>query len=137
MIYPERKVQTACIIDDDQIYVFSFKRLLNIKNICPQLIDFQNGQDAIDFLSNPDNTEQLPDVIFLDINMPVMDGWDFIEAFGEIKSRLGKEITIYMVSSSINISDITRAKSNSSITDYLIKPISESVLTSLLGAAAA
>ncbi|GAB2706338.1 response regulator [Mucilaginibacter koreensis] len=137
MIYPERKVQTACIIDDDQIYVFGFKRLLSIKKICPQLIDFQNGQDAIDFLTNPANADQLPDVIFLDINMPVMDGWDFIEAFGEIKSQLGKEITIYMVSSSINTSDITRAKSNASITDYIIKPLSETVLVSLLGSAAA
>ncbi|WP_460681366.1 response regulator [Mucilaginibacter koreensis] len=130
-------MQTACIIDDDQIYVFGFKRLLSIKKICPQLIDFQNGQDAIDFLTNPANADQLPDVIFLDINMPVMDGWDFIEAFGEIKSQLGKEITIYMVSSSINTSDITRAKSNASITDYIIKPLSETVLVSLLGSAAA
>ncbi|WP_462266309.1 response regulator [Mucilaginibacter sp.] len=129
---PDRKLLTACIIDDDEIYVFGFKKVLTKKHIHPQLIDFQNGLDAIEFLSDPANAAHLPDVIFLDINMPVMDGWDFAEAFAQIEPNLEKSIAIYMVSSSINPNDIMRAKNIPFITDYMIKPIDEDVLVNIL-----
>ncbi len=123
---------TACIVDDDQIYVYSFKKILSLKKICSELIDFENGMDAVDFLTNPENADSLPDVIFLDINMPIMDGWGFMEAFGEIKSRLGKEITVYMVSSSINPQDVYRAKNIPEVSDYFVKPVNPATLAHLL-----
>lgn len=122
----------AWIVDDDQIYVYIFKRLLNSKNPLVQLTDFENGMDAVQFLTNPANAENLPDIIFLDINMPIMDGWGFMESFGEIKSRLGKEITIYMVSSSISPQDIRRAKNIPEIADYITKPVDKAILCNLL-----
>ena len=99
-------------------------------------MEFYNGKEAIDFLINPENQNQLPDIIFLDINMPVMDGWGFMESFVKIKPQLGKKITIYMVSSSINQDDINRAKGISDVTDYVIKPISQDTLVELFKVAA-
>src|ERR1700712_3801347 len=101
-----RSINTVCVVDDDEIYVYGIKKLISLKQLCPNLIEFRNGKDAIDFLTAPENTDQLPDVIFLDISMPVMDGWDFMENYARIKPSLGKKITVYMVSSSINEEDI-------------------------------
>lgn len=133
----DKKVERACIIDDDMIFVFGFKKLVSIKNLCSQLIDFANGKEALDFFTDPANAENLPDVIFLDINMPIMDGWGFIEKFGEIKPKLGKNITVYMVSSSINHLDISRAKNNAQILDYAVKPLTTDRLIEMFNRASA
>lgn len=74
-------------------------------------------------LKNPVNANNLPDVIFLDVRMPVMDGWEFMKEFAEIKSQLGKKISIYMISSSIDASDIDRAKKIPDVIDYIFKPV--------------
>jgi len=123
--------KTVCVIDDDKIYIYGLKKLISIKQLSPNLMEFYNGKEAIDFLTDPENLDTLPDIIFLDINMPVMDGWGFMESFVKIKPQLGKKITIYMVSSSINDEDIQRAKTISDITDYVIKPISPDTLVEL------
>ena len=129
-------IKTVCVIDDDKIYIYGLKKLITIKELSPNLMEFYNGKEAIDFLINPENQNQLPDIIFLDINMPVMDGWGFMESFVKIKPQLGKKITIYMVSSSINQDDINRAKGISDVTDYVIKPISQDTLVELFKVAA-
>ncbi|RFZ85810.1 response regulator [Mucilaginibacter terrenus] len=124
----ERKRMTACIIDDDEIFVYGFKKLMQIKGIHADTLDFSNGKEAIDYLKDPFNTHTLPDVIFVDINMPVMDGWEFTCNYEEIKARLGKKIPVYAISSSIDIDDIIRAKNNSVIKDYILKPIDEAYM---------
>jgi CheY-like chemotaxis protein len=131
-----KPINTVCVVDDDKIYVYGLKKLIALKQLCPNLIEFPNGKEAIDFLMDPENAEKLPDVIFLDINMPVMDGWDFMESFAQIKPHLGKKITVYMVSSSINQEDIDRAKSISDITDYVVKPVTHDKLLELFRLAA-
>jgi CheY-like chemotaxis protein len=131
-----RSIDTVCVVDDDEIYVYGIRKLITLKKMCNDLIEFPNGKEAIDFLENPDNTSKLPDVIFLDISMPVMDGWDFMENFAKIKPRLGKKITVYMVSSSINDEDINRAKSISDVTDYVVKPVTYDKLVELFQLAA-
>lgn len=119
-------VQLACIIDDDNIYVNLVKKIIETKKLCKNLMVFTNGKESIDYfealLQNLDK-ENIPEIIFLDLNMPIMDGWEFLERFTKIKNKFNKVITLYVVSSSINPSDINRAKSLNTVTDYLIKPI--------------
>jgi len=119
-------VELACIIDDDSIYINLVKRIIETRKLCKNLLIFNDGKESIDYfkalLLNL-NADKIPDIIFLDLNMPIMDGWEFLEHFTQIKPRFNKTITLYIVSSSINPIDVNRAKSLTEVTDYLIKPI--------------
>lgn len=70
-----------------------------------------------------EENEDIPQIIFLDLNMPVMDGWEFLNEFSKIKNQIRKKIDLYVVSSSIDSRDIERAKSIDIVSDYLTKPI--------------
>ncbi len=119
-----KNVGMTCIIDDDQVYVFGLKKLIEFSDFCKNVMVFSNGEEALKYLSPiVTNIEKLPDIIILDINMPVMDGWEFLEEFIKIKHRLAKNITIYMVSSSIQQSDIDKAHQYTEVSDYIVKPI--------------
>ena len=121
-----QKVGLACIIDDDKIYVNLVKKIIEIKQLSKNLLIYKNGKEALDsFKSIMHNMteERLPEIIFLDLNMPVMDGWEFLNEFVKIKNNFNKKITLYVVSSSIDPRDLERAKSINMVTDYLIKPI--------------
>ncbi|HEY9196779.1 MAG TPA: response regulator [Mucilaginibacter sp.] len=121
-----------CLIDNDPVYTFGFKKIISSKTPGNQFINFSNGAQALTWLKNPFYVDILPDVIFLDINMPVMDGWEFMRGFAEIKPQLGKKITIYIISSSIDLNDIYMAKNISDITDYIFKPVSESQFNDII-----
>lgn len=119
-----KKIELACIVDDDSIYVFGLKKLIEIHDFCDNILVFKNGHDAIKYLKPViTSSESLPDVILLDINMPVMDGWDFLDEFIKLKPLMAKEVTIYMVSSSIHSKDIEKANSYSEVSGYVIKPV--------------
>lgn len=116
-------INMACIIDDDNIYVSLIKKIIKAKNLCSELLIFNNGQQSMTYFEENTDNNKIPEIIFLDLNMPVMDGWEFLEKFSEIKDELKKEIKLYVVSSSINPSDVNRAKSSPSVQDYLVKPV--------------
>lgn len=122
-----------CIIDDDDISRYSISRSLEALKLSRKILIFSDGEEAINFMmDNIGKSNNLPDVIFLDINMPIMDGFQFMEEYAKLKPRVGKKIIIYMTSSSINTVDIERAKAISEISDYLIKPLEPKKLGVLL-----
>nr|WP_309756146.1 response regulator [Flavobacterium sp.] len=120
-----KKIETFCIVDDDDIYQFTTSLLLKKTDLVNKIIVFSNGLKAINFLKDEmGNKENIPDVLFLDINMPVMDGWEFLEEYLLIKSMMPKTVVIYMVSSSVNEKDVLKAKSIGALSGYMVKPIS-------------
>lgn len=129
-------LSNICVVDDDKIYQLTFRKTIQSIGFNKQLLIFSNGEEAINFLQNKANRpDELPDIIFLDINMPIMDGWDFMEEYIQIKPRIGKQITIYLVSSSVDVRDLERAKAIAEISDYLIKPVTKEQLIQILGLA--
>ncbi|MBU2939526.1 response regulator [Lacinutrix sp. C3R15] len=122
-----------CIVDDDDIYQFTIKKTIQALNYSKSIIAFSDGEEALHFmLDNLTNEEELPDIILLDINMPIMDGFQFMEEFIKIKPKLSKKITIYMASSSVDETDIKKAHEISEISDYIIKPIKQGKIKSII-----
>jgi len=123
------KINTICIIDDDPIYTFLLNRTITKLNICDEVLSYVNGEVAINaFYSILASGGTLPDIILLDINMPLMDGWQFIWEFKKILPKVEKKIALYIASSSITIEDRAKARAFPEITEYLVKPIEPQTL---------
>lgn len=121
------------VVDDDEIYQYTIKRTLNLLKLTKKVLIFSDGEEAIEFLEeNIQDEETLPDVIFLDINMPIMDGFEFMDEFIKLKPRTGKKIIVYMVSSSVDPVDLERAQKINEISDYIVKPIGENQVLNII-----
>ena len=130
------KFNDVFVVDDDKIFHFIIKKLLVSNNINVEPEFFENGLQAIEGIKRKlDRQEAPPDLILLDINMPVLDGWQFLEEFKILKSRIQKEISIYIISSSDNTFDRNRANDfKDEIKDYYLKPITIDGLKSIFSA---
>ena len=125
-------IELACIIDDDDMYTSLITKMINIKKLSKNLLVFRNGKEALDyFIQSLKATEKrnIPQVILLDLNMPVMDGWQFLTELGTYNFPELKNTTLYIVSSSINPVDMERSKAMRLVKDFLVKPISPEELS--------
>ena len=121
-----RKLECILIIDDNQDDNFYNTREIKKELPCSDVIIMETAIEALKFLKSVPET--FPDLIFLDINMPAMNGWEFLEEYITLENDLPKSITIIMLSTSDNMSDIERAKSNRLVHDYVVKPLSRDLV---------
>lgn len=134
----QHKLPIIALVDDDKIFQLTTLRTIQAAKLTDKILQFENGEEALSFLKeHAEETESLPDFIFLDINMPYVDGWMFLEDFATLKFELKKEISIFMVSSSIDPKDVNRAKGNANVLEYIIKPVSREKLIEVLKKTAA
>lgn len=120
------------IIDDDAIAIFGLKRALVSVGFTTEVLTFENGLDALEnFGQLIEDGSELPSLIFIDLNMPVMGGWDFMEEFTKILPPQTDMPKIYIMTSSIGMRDMEKAKTFGLEDNYLIKPVSGDILAGI------
>ncbi|MGN6640657.1 MAG: response regulator [Mucilaginibacter sp.] len=121
------------LIDDDMMYHKIAQLMVKEYSPVEEVISSTDGKATLNYLiENKENSDNLPDYIFLDLNMPEYSGWDFLKEYQKIYSSLRKAIKLYIVSSSINPNDIKRSKNYSFINSFIIKPLSREFLHELM-----
>lgn len=124
LISPTNMKFNVIIVDDDALVLFLHKTIIQ-RNLMPQTIfGFKNGKEALDFIFESE-LDKLPLLILLDINMPVLNGWEFLRTIQQKNCR--KDIFVIMVTSSINTADMERAKNFPQVIDYIEKPLDSKV----------
>jgi len=108
-------------VDDDAITVTIYERTMRVSNFCEEVVSCSNGQLAKDYLLA--NADALPQIIFLDINMHVMSGWEFLKWFEKWIAGLKTDIPVYMLSSSLSLEDAEKSKKFKLVRGYITKPI--------------
>lgn len=117
-----KKIDLACIIEDDSVHVFLTRKFLDMTGRIDSIMICRNGKDAFDKLQAILTAgNKLPELILLDLNMPIWDGWQFLDEFTKIEVE--QQITIYILTSSTNSKDMERAEQYNLRSNYLIKPI--------------
>lgn len=120
------------VIDDDDINIFIIKKVIEKTGYEVDMISKSNGQLAIDYLSNIiNNAEIFPHIILVDINMPILNGWEFLEAYEKLNIQ-ERKVYLYMLSSSVYEYDIEKAKSFKSVNGFISKPLTIERLKELL-----
>ncbi|SIS95498.1 Response regulator receiver domain-containing protein [Zobellia uliginosa] len=120
------KIESICIIDDDPITVFGIQKMLSLVVQCDDITVYRNGKLAIDGIKQRiEENKQAPQVIFLDINMPIMDGWQFLDEF--ITLPTSEKVRVNIITSSIDKIDLQKWECFKQKTDHTItfnnKPI--------------
>jgi CheY-like chemotaxis protein len=110
------------VIDDSKLDCFIAQKIIQNTNRSESIYTFQQVSDALDHIKNLPHAHGKT-IIFVDIQMPVMNGFDFVEAFEQMPASEKSNYTIYMLSSSINENDIARVRSYASVKQFLNKPL--------------
>lgn len=124
------------LVDDDLATNFLHRKVVQITGIDVHVQTTTSGKDALDFLcqlSKYQDTAEIPrpGIIFLDINMPEMNGWEFLEEYDKLREEQKAQIVVVMLTTSLNPDDEERAHSNKNITTFLNKPLKPEVLKDL------
>jgi CheY-like chemotaxis protein len=125
------QLKRILLIDDDFVTNFINENLINEMGIAEEIICLKNGKEAIDFFRNRD-AEQLPiDIVFLDLNMPVMDGFQFMEAYHQLDEKSNSKVIVAMLTSS-TIEKEKEIADKLGVQEHLNKPLTREKINQLL-----
>ncbi len=132
-----QKYKTVMLIDDNEIDNLINQKIIEASSICEHIFTHTGGKSAIEFLKNMEKiaTENdlkgLPEIIFLDIDMPLMDGFQFLDEFDNLSELTKAHCKIVMLTSSINPQDMSKSKKYTSVRKYINKPLTQENLRKL------
>lgn len=118
------------LIEDDQALNYYHQRLFVKQNFADEVLSYHSAVEALDGIKSLQHVTQL--YIFLDLNMPQMNGWQFIDELEKIKFDTNTQIKLFVLSSSVNPNDMMKTKQNSVVTDYFSKPLSIETITNII-----
>ena len=119
---------TCLLIDDNYIDIFVTRKILESANFADNIIVLQSAHDAIDALRDGSIK---PNVIFLDIRMPMMSGFEFLQEYEALELDNKERVKIFMLSSSLDPTDMNNSKSNKYVAQYVHKPLTHQALEEL------
>ncbi len=126
----KKKLNCILLVDDDHEDCFFHQIVIKKMNITECIEVAKNGLEALEFLQK--ENPLVPELIFLDINMPKMNGWEFLEQYKHLDPKRKARITIMMLTTSVNPDDIRKAKEFEDVTGYKTKPLSAEMLNDIL-----
>ena len=124
-----KTLERIMLVDDDADTNFYNTIMLNRTNASNDIVVFQNGKDALLYL---EKENQNVDLIFLDINMPVMNGWQFLEQYGKLDASRRATIMVVMLTSSVNYDDKKKAEKLHLVNRYINKPLTPQIIKEIL-----
>ncbi|WP_366186649.1 response regulator [Flavobacterium ovatum] len=126
-----KKIDQVCIIEDDPTHLFITKKYIELSGLVENIMVYKNGKEAYDQLKAIITASQkLPEIILLDLNMPIWDGWQFLEEF--LKIPIESKINIFILTSSVNSEDKIHAEKFNLNGKYLVKPITLGEIKAIL-----
>jgi CheY-like chemotaxis protein len=122
--------KSVLVIDDTDIDRLLAEKIVKKYNFAEEVVLMESAEEMLDYLHQlPDTeTDELLQLILLDINMPEIDGWEFLKQFDLLNKNIKDQFRIFVVSSSKNQEDKERALSNEYVLDYVEKPLSKEVM---------
>jgi CheY-like chemotaxis protein len=120
------------VIDDSKLDCFIAEKIIKNTGKSESIKSFLQAKDALQHISAAPTDETAHTIIFVDIQMPVMNGFEFVEAFEQLPAAITSHYTIYVISSSINENDLNRVHNFSSVKQFLNKPLTSNNLAVLL-----
>lgn len=120
------------VIDDSKLDCFIAEKIIKSTGKCESIKSFLQAREALDYVSKAVVDAQSQTIILVDIQMPVMNGFEFVEAFEKLPKEISSNYTIYIITSSINENDLDRVHNYSSVKQFLNKPLTSNNLAILL-----